>query len=325
MLKDPETHHVIVKQIDTITPWVKRFTLVARDGSFLPAFSGGSHILVHLKQGEQRYTNAYSLMNSPSHSDQYQIGVLLEEKSRGGSIYMHKHIRAGDTLEVSAPKNLFGLAYNAHKHVFIAGGIGITPILSQLEELIIRQANYQLHYAFKNNQRGPFVEDLVNSPHLPHTTLYAGDMGQRLDVDALLSDVDLHTHIYVCGPGRLTEAVMAAARKYKIPPEHVHTEQFGATTADNSNSGEFVVKLARSGTEFAVGPGTNILEALEKNGLAEVPFLCRSGVCGTCETTILEGEADHCDQYLTPEEKAANKTLMVCVSRARSARIVLDL
>jgi ferredoxin-NADP reductase len=325
MLKDPDTHHVIVKQIDQITPWVKRFTLVATDGSFLPAFSGGSHILVHLKQGGQRFTNAYSLMNSPAHSDQYQIGVLLETQSKGGSAYLHNQVQVGEILEVSAPKNLFGLAYNAHQHIFIAGGIGITPILSQLEELRIRQANYQLHYAFHSRDRGPFADEINRGAHAAHATLYAQDQGQRLDVDALLSNIGTHTHVYVCGPARLNDAVVAAAKKYNIPIELIHTEQFGATVPEATNSGEFTVTLAKSGKEVVVATGTTILAALEKNGVTDVPFLCRSGVCGTCETTILDGVAEHCDQYLTPEEKAANKTMMVCVSRAKTTKITLDL
>ena len=325
MLKDHPTHQVTVRQIEQITASVKRFTLVAAGGGFLPAFSGGSHILVHMKDGQERYTNAYSLMNSPSHSDQYQIGVLLEPQSRGGSDYMHHRVEVGDTLDISAPKNLFGLAYNAHRHIFIAGGIGITPILSQLEELSMRGASYQLHYAFQREERGPFVNELLQSAHQSHITLYAREQGQRMDVDALLASADPHTHIYVCGPERLTAAVLAAAKKYHLADDVIHTEQFGASAADSGGKGEFIVTLARSGKEVVVGPDTNILAALEKCGISDVPFLCRSGVCGTCETTILEGQAEHCDQYLTAEEKAANKTMMVCVSRSRSKKIVLDL
>jgi ferredoxin-NADP reductase len=325
MLKDPTTHHVTVKQIDQITADVKRFTLVASEGGLLPAFSGGSHILVHMKLGEQRFTNAYSLMNSPAHSDHYQIAVLLEAQSKGGSEYMHKQVQVGDALEISAPKNLFGLAYNAHKHIFIAGGIGITPILSQLEELCIRQADFQLHYAFQRSERGPFADQLRSGAHQNRTACYAGDQGQRLDVDSLLSTADAHTHIYVCGPTRLIDAVLAAAKKYKLANESVHTEQFGATTTEHSGSSNFIVTLAKSGREVVVAPGITILSALEKCGISDLPFLCRSGVCGTCETNILEGEAEHCDQYLTPEEKAANKTMMVCVSRSKTAKIILDL
>ena len=325
MLKDLQTHQVTVRQIDQITPSVKRFTLVAADGAFLPAFSGGSHILVHMKQGQERYTNAYSLMNSPAHSDHYQIGVLQEAHSKGGSTYLHQQVKVGDTLDVSAPKNLFGLAYNAHKHLLIAGGIGITPMLSQLEELIIRQADYQLHYAFQNKERGPFAGELQTGPHQSRCRMYARDEGQRLDVDALLSGVEAHTHVYVCGPARLTAAVLAAAQKYRIAAEQIHTEQFGATVTEQTGNGDFIVTLARSGKQVSVASGTTILSALEKSGLADIPFLCRSGVCGTCETAILEGVAEHCDQYLTGEEKAANKTMMVCVSRSRSAKLVLDL
>ena len=325
MLQDAQTLHVVVKQIDTITPTVKRFTLVATDGAFLPAFSGGSHILVHMKAGEQRIANAYSLMNSPSHSDQYQIGVLREVPSKGGSAHMHDHVRVGDVLEISAPKNLFGLAYNAHRHLLIAGGIGITPILSQIEELAARQADYQLHYAFHSQERGAFVEQLRTGIHHTRSTLYSSEEGQRLDLDGLLSGVTPHTHVYVCGPTRLTDAVKATAKKIGIDARQIHVEQFAAITADDSASDNFVVHLHRSGTDVVVQPGTTILAALEKAGVSDVPFLCRSGVCGTCETTIIAGQAEHCDQYLTPEEKAANKTLLVCVSRARGAKIVLDL
>lgn len=324
MLQDPQTHHVIVQQIDQITPEVKRFTLVAADGGFLPAFSGGSHILVHMKLGAARFTNAYSLMNSPSHSDQYQIGVLLEAPSRGGSQYLHRQVKIGERLEISAPKNLFGLAYNARKHLFIAGGIGITPILSQLEELFIRQDDYALHYAFQSEARGPFVNALRSGVHQAHTTFYARDQGSRMDVDALLSQVDKHTHIYVCGPARLTDAVLAAAKKYHLANDAIHSEQFGTALTQSTGSDSFVVTLARSGKEVVVEPGTTILSALEKCGISTIPFLCRSGVCGTCETSILDGQAEHCDQYLTPEEKASNKTLMVCVSRSKTKKIILD-
>jgi len=325
MLKDPQTLLVTVQQIDQINPLVKRFTLIAPDGGLLPAFSGGSHILVHLKQEAQRFTNAYSLMNSPAHSNRYQIGVLLEPTGKGGSALMHSAVRVGDTLEISAPKNLFGLAYNARKHLFIAGGIGITPILSQLEELAMRGADYQLHFAFHSLERGPFAAELAHGGHHSRSTLYARDQGQHLDVEVLLGQIDAHTHVYVCGPTRLTVAVMEAARKFRIAPENLHTEQFGATPPATSSGGEFIVTLARSGQDVLVTPGTTILAALEKCGMSDVPFLCRSGVCGTCETTILAGQAEHCDQYLSAEEKAANKSLMVCVSRSRTAKIVLDL
>lgn len=327
MLQDPQTLHVTVRQIDQITPTVKRFTLVAADGgpALLPAFSGGSHILVHLKTAQGHITNAYSLMNSPAHADQYQIGVLLEAASKGGSLAMHQQVKVGDTLEISPPKNLFGLAYNAHRHILIAGGIGITPILSQLEELHGRQADYQLHYAFHDQTRGPFVAQLMQGPHAARTTLYAGAQGQRLDIDRVLAQVDSHTHVYACGPARLHDAVLAAATRLGIPASQIHTEQFGATAPAAENSGSFTVELARSGRQIAVAPGTTILAALEKAGFNDVAFLCRSGVCGTCETNIVSGEAEHCDQYLTPEEKASNRTMMVCVSRARGAKIVLDL
>jgi ferredoxin-NADP reductase len=325
MLQDPQTHHVIVSQIESITATVKRFTLVPRDGGFLPAFSGGSHILVHMKRDGERLTNAYSLMNSPSHSDHYQIGVLLEPASKGGSRTLHHQVKVGDTLEISPPKNLFGLAYNAQRHVLIAGGIGITPILSQIEELIIRQADYQLHYAFHNEERAAFADALRTGVHASRTTLYAGDRGQRMDVEALLSGIDAHTHVYVCGPARLNDAVQATAKKFGIASNQIHSEQFGASTSGTANAGEFIVHLNKSGKDVTVAPGVSILAALEKAGITDVPFLCRSGVCGTCETNIVDGQAVHCDQYLTPEEKASNRTMMVCVSRAQGAKIILDL
>jgi ferredoxin-NADP reductase len=322
MLKEPESLHVHVSKIEQITSSVKRFTLHAADGGDLPAFTGGSHILVHMSEAGQRHTNAYSLMNSPASASYYQIGVLLEPKSKGGSAFMHAHVKVGDTLEISTPKNLFGLAQDASHHVLIAGGIGITPILAQLDELYLRQAEYSLHYAFHNVERGAFVSDLMNSPHQSRTTFHVSAQGQGLDVDALIDSLQPQTHIYVCGPQRLINAVLKSAKRYNIPDECIHAEQFATQLGAQK---PFTVFLAKSCKEVTVSPDQTILSALEKCGVSDVPFLCRSGVCGTCETTIIEGEAEHLDQYLTTEERESHKSLMVCVSRARSARLVLDL
>lgn len=317
-----DTLSVTVLTIEPLTPAIKRYTLAASDGGALPAFSGGSHILVHMEIGGRRVSNAYSLTGAPAQTRHYQIAVQLEQPSKGGSAWMHQQLRVGDTLAISPPNNLFALAGNARKHVLIAGGIGITPFIAQMEELRARQAEYELHYAVRSPQHGAFAAELADGPHRSHVRLYARSLGQRLDIDAVLAACEAHTHVYVCGPRRMNEAALAAAARHGVPASNLHLEQFAAPEVAGRS---FTVRLAKSGTELVVDEGTTILSAIEKSGAADVPFLCRSGVCGSCETTIVEGQAEHLDQYLTPEEKAANKTMMVCVSRASCARLVLDL
>lgn len=325
MVNKYEMFAVKVLGVEQETPLIKRFTLAREDGSALPAFTGGSHIIVQMREADGRqHSNAYSLMSDPSDTRQYQIGVRLEEQSRGGSAFMHRQVEVGSELTISTPNNLFALDRGARRHVLIAGGIGITPFLAQLNELRGSDAQYELHYAFRSPEHGAFSRDLMDGPHAGSTRLYIDSEGKMLDIQALLADLDDAAHVYVCGPRPLIDAVIETARQLGIADSRVHWEQFAAPTPSGSQ-GAFSVTLARSGRELWVEEGMSILKAIENAKAATVECLCREGVCGTCETQILQGEAEHLDQYLSDEEKAAQKTMMICVSRARGASLVLDL
>jgi ferredoxin-NADP reductase len=321
-MKQLEMIAVKVVEVQRVTPLVKRFRLAAADGRSLPRFTGGSHVIVQMHDGAAVYRNAYSLMGSPEDTASYQIGVRREERSKGGSAFMHERVEVGTALDISVPHNLFAIEQAARRHVLIAGGIGITPFLSQLHELQARGADYTLHYAHRSPEHAAFAEELLSGPHREHVHLYADSLGQSLDVNSLLASIEDDAHIYVCGPAAMIDAVVDAAHKRGFPPQQVHREQFGAT---RGKSGAFTVVLAKTGQEISVDDNVSILQAIESQTSVRIDCLCREGVCGTCETRIVEGEAEHCDQYLSDDEKSAQKTILVCVSRSKTSRLVLDL
>ncbi|MBO3277187.1 PDR/VanB family oxidoreductase [Pseudomonas schmalbachii] len=318
-----EMFTVRVTAVEQVTPLIKRFTLARDDGQALPEFTGGSHVIVQMQGSDgQQFSNAYSLMSDPADTRTYQIGVRLEEQSKGGSAFMHQQVEAGTELTISTPNNMFAIDPAAGRHVLIAGGIGITPFMSQMPELRASGADYELHYAFRAPEHGAFQGELADGPHGHRVNFYIDSLGRKLDLAALYAGLDEGAHVYVCGPKPLIDAVIEGAKKAGIADSRVHWEQFAATPVTGS---AFTVVLARSGKELQVEEGMTILQAIENVKAAKVECLCREGVCGTCETRILEGEVDHFDQYLSDEEKAAQETMMLCVSRARTARLVLDL
>lgn len=312
---------VRVVRIEQASPLIKRFTLQAADGCDLPAFSGGSHIIVQIPTAGGLIHNAYSLLSSPFGLQQYQIAVRREEASRGGSAFMHEQLAVGDMLQISSPNNLFPLHATNGRQILIAGGIGITPFMSQLEELQENGAAFALHYAFRSREQAAFVDELTARCGA-HCHLHDAARGELCDVAGLLASLDVTDHVYVCGPESLIKAVQAAGVAQGIPPARLHWEQFAASAQSGA---AFTVVLARSRREIRVEATQSILQAIETDGVAAVDCLCREGVCGTCEVAILEGEAEHRDQYLSTEEKAAQQSLLICVSRAKGGRIVLDL
>ncbi len=321
-MSEYQMHEVRVSQIETITAHVKRFTFTAATGAPLPAFSGGSHIIVQMQDGENSYSNAYSLMSSPLDTSHYQIAVRLEEDSKGGSRFLHQSVKPGDTLAISTPNNLFALAPQARKHILIAGGIGITPFLSQIPELEQSHAEWQLHYCSPSQENCAFYAEMTQHISADRIHLHLSTEGTRLDLARLLADVEPGTHIYTCGPAALNDAVRNEASRHGLDNDTLHFEQF----AVEDKSGEaFTLVLARSGREFIVPEEMTILQVIENNKAAKVECLCREGVCGTCETTILEGEADHRDQYFSDDEKASQQSMLICCSRAKGKRLVLDL
>jgi dimethylamine monooxygenase subunit B len=316
-----DTIPVRVVAIEQATPQIKHFTFAAIDGARLPAFSGGSHIVVVMRDVDRVYRNPYSLLSVPGQLETYEIAVRRMEPSRGGSQFMHDSVRVGSSLEIAHPVNLFGLSKIGRKHILIAGGIGITPILAQLEDLHQDSVPYELHYSVRAPEHAAFL------PRLQHRAadrlkVYYDSSGHAIDFDGLLSTQPLGTHVYVCGPAGMIETVVAKARKWGWPESHIHWEQFSAPPAGAA----FDVHLARSNLDVHVVPDQSLLESIEAAGV-EVPYLCRGGVCGFCRTDVLEvdGELIHNDHYLSDEEKASGHAIMPCVSRARCRKLVLDL
>lgn len=310
---------VKVAAIEQVTPLVKHFTLAARDGSLLPAFAGGSHVVVSMHDAGKTHRNPYSLMGSSRDLRHYHISVRRQEKSRGGSVFMHDRVKVGDELEISAPVNLFALASHARKHILIAGGIGITPFMSQLHDLRQAAAQYELHYAARSAEHAAFAEALQEAyPGQVH--LYLDSQGRKLDISALLANQPLGSHVYVCGPAGMVEAVQHMAHELGWAKSHVHHEEFTVPASGKP----YTAVLARSGIEIEVDGSTSLLDAVEEAGV-EAPYMCRGGVCGVCETCVVEGEVEHHDHFLSAEDKAGNKKMMICVSRAKSRRIVVDL
>ncbi len=299
------------------------FELVALDGAALPAFSAGSHVDVQVPGG---LTRQYSLCNDPKETHRYQIAVLRDAASRGGSAAMHDAVHEGDTLTISTPKNHFALAHEAKSHLLLAGGIGITPLLCMAERLANTGAAFEMHYCTRSRVRTAFVERIAASSFAGsvHYHFDDGASVQKLDIPALLEQPQPGRHLYVCGPKGFMDVVLATARAAGWPEAQLHYEFFGAEVAQKADDGSFEVLLASSGRIVVVPPDRTIVQALAAEGIA-VATSCEQGVCGTCLTRVIEGTPDHRDMYLTPEEQAAGDQMLVCCSRAASARLVLDL
>jgi ferredoxin-NADP reductase len=316
-----QTLAVVVTAIEQVTPLIKHFTLAAADGGPLPAFSGGSHIIVVMRGGLRTHRNPYSLLGSPHRLDRYEIGVRRMEESRGGSHFMHDELRVGSRLEIAHPVNLFGLDKIARKHLLIAGGIGITPFLAQLEDLHGGAVPYELHYSVRSPEHAAFAGRLRERIGA-RLHLYHDSAAELIDFDGLLSHQPLGTHVYVCGPAGLINRVIDTARRCGWADSHIHWEQFSAPPVGDA----FDVFLARARLIVHVPPDRSLMESIEAAGV-EVPYLCRGGVCGFCHTRVLEldGELLHNDHFLSDAEKTRGNAMMPCVSRARCKRLVLDL
>ncbi len=300
------------------------FELRPVDGSLLPAFSAGSHINVHLPGG---LTRQYSLCNAPVERHRYLIGVLREPVSRGGSQAMHEQVREGDTLRIGAPRNLFALAADARDSLLLAGGIGITPILSMAEHLAVAGGDFSLHYCVRSADRVAFADRLRDSAFgaRAHVHCDDGDAAQRVDLARLLEEPRPGRHVYVCGPKGFIDVVLALAAARGWPQERVHREFFGAPeVAPGAVDSSFEVRLARSSRTVVVPKDVSVVKALAAAGI-EVPISCEQGVCGTCLTRVVEGVPEHRDLYLTPEEQACNDQFTPCCSRSKTPVLVLDL
>ncbi|TFZ02784.1 oxidoreductase [Ramlibacter henchirensis] len=313
---------VVVSRLTHEAEGVIGCELRAADGAALPAFAAGAHVDVHLPGGLCRQ---YSLTNGPARSDLYSLGIGLAQNSRGGSRHVHEQLRVGDRLQVSPPRSLFGLTPHAAEHVFIAGGIGITPILSMIEASEIAGQNWRLLYCVRSRARAAYLWRLA--PHHGRVHLHVDEERDALpDIQGFLKSLDPGAHVYCCGPTPLMDAVGRHAAAAGLSPLAVHFERFSAdgAPADAAADGAFRVTLRRQGRSYMVPAGRSILQTLEDNGIA-LPCSCREGLCRTCETPLLAGRADHRDFVLSDEERAANSSIIPCVSRALDGELVLDL
>lgn len=297
--------------------------LRSKDGGTLPPFTAGAHIDLHLPGSICRQ---YSLSNCSSERDRYVIGVGLAAASRGGSAYVHQRLAVGDELEVSEPRALFGIDTTATEHVFIAGGIGITPILSMVRWCIANDRPWKLLYCVRTRSRAAYGWTLAahGSRVVLHVDQESG--GTPPDLRGFIGETGAGTHVYCCGPEGLMNAVGDAAASVGLAPSATHFERFAPpeNAAPATPAGGFEVLLHRSGKIITVAPDQSMLEALEACG-ESLPFSCREGMCRSCELPLLEGEADHRDYVLSDEEREAHQCILPCVSRARGERIVVDL
>ncbi|HWB07842.1 MAG TPA: PDR/VanB family oxidoreductase [Pirellulales bacterium] len=319
-MRHDEAIPVEVAAVEQVTPLVKQFTLRRVDGGPFPPFSGGCHVVVVMHGRGRTFRNPYSLLGSPRNVDCYQIAVRRHDAGRGGSRFMHDEVRVGTRLEVGHPVNLFPLAKLARKHVFVAGGVGITPILAMVDDLRSTSAPWELHYRVRGPEHDHFGRKLRDE-NGNRVHLYYGSHGQTLDLGRIVANQPLGTHIYTCGAEQMVAAVAQAAKAAGWTDSHVHCERFVAPPIGDP----FDVHLARSGVTVHIPSERSLLEAIEAVGV-DAPYLCRGGVCGQCETEVLEleGVLVHNDHWLSDEERAAAKKIMPCVSRARCTRLVLD-
>ena len=302
---------------------IASFELAADDGRPLPAFGAGAHIDVQLPGG---LTRQYSLCNDPQETHRYLIAVLRDPASRGGSSALHDAVAVGQLLQISPPKNQFALAYAARRSLLLAGGIGITPLLSMAERLAQSGADFEVHYCTRSRERTAFAGRIAAAPFADRVSFHLDDgaAAQKLDLAALLGTPRGDEHVYVCGPKGFMDAVLDTARAAGWPEAQLHVEFFGAEAATPAGDTAFEVQIASSGRWVPVAVGQTVVQALADVGI-EVMTSCGQGVCGTCLTRLLAGEPEHRDLYLTPEEQAANDQFLPCCSRARSARLVLDI
>ena len=304
------------------TPFIRSLVFGVEDG-VVPRWQAGAHLRVALPDGGDR---PYSLMALPGlPEDALALGVLREEASTGGSQFMHA-LKVGDVVKASAPVNNFHLHEGTAPALLFAGGIGITPVLSMAAELAARGSPYRLHYAGRKQGLLAFLPQLqgicAKAPSKRLSVHYDSDQS-RLDIAAALADAAANAHVYVCGPSGMIDAVKAGALAAGVSADRIHYELF-KSEQPSSPDRPFEVEIRSTGQVVGVAAGQTIIQALEAAGL-DVLYDCQRGDCGICQCGVIEGVPDHRDVILSDDEKASNKVMQICVSRAKSERLVLDL
>jgi len=310
-----ETMQVRVRALVWEAPGVLSLHLASLDGAALPAFEPGAHIDVKLPDGTLRQ---YSLCGDPNDLTHYRLGIRAVTGGQSSG-FVHKRLRPGDVVTVSTPRNNFPLVAAKH-YIFVAGGIGVTPFIPMMREVAARNGSFTLLYCNKRNEDAPFLREIEALGG--ELSLHASEAGTRLDVAQRFAAVETGAVVYCCGPEKLMLAVEEATAGW--PEGSVHFEWFAPRSRpEGETSDSFEVVCQASGKTLTVPADKSILEVLGENGI-EVPRSCEQGICGTCEVRVVSGEIDHRDSILSSAERAANETMMICVSRCRGARLVLD-
>ncbi|WP_213954129.1 PDR/VanB family oxidoreductase [Variovorax sp. dw_954] len=318
-----------VAEARQLNPLIRMFRLRTDDGSALPGFTAGAHIRVKvaLPDGKEDWRH-YSLINPEAKQGateaphEYVIAVRIEDGGRGGSRFMHQTLKEGDALTIEVPKNDFPVHDGAARAVLIAGGIGITPMISMAAQRKVQGAPVRMHYAGRSRELMAFLPELdalLAGDLIVHTDVEAG---APLNIEALLDGCEAADQLYVCGPKVMLDAVLAATQKRGWTHDRVHFELF-TTPAVEEGDHPFEVVLAMSGKTFTVPADRTILDCMIDEG-CDPMYDCKRGECGVCATPVMEGEIDHRDYVLMASEKAAGNVIQICISRAKGARLVLD-
>ncbi|WP_332670703.1 PDR/VanB family oxidoreductase [Aromatoleum sp.] len=324
------TFELVVRSVTTPTPLIRAFELAAPDGSPLPAFTAGAHLQVAIPGlADPRCYSLIELSPAAGAFERYRLGVRIEDASRGGSRFMHA-LKAGDRVTVTGPKNDFPLhepALGEPPVVLLAGGIGITPIASMAAALKAAGRPFELHYSGRSRDQLAFTDELAALAGDALALHADDDDATRLDLGALLdarrpNGIDA-CHLYVCGPKAMIDAAIAGAKARGWPADNVHFELF-ATAAPVAGDQPFELELRQSGKVLVVPADKTIAEVMEEAG-CDPMIDCKRGECGVCSATVLEGVPDHRDYVLSDAEKAEGKLIQICISRAKTARLVLDL
>ncbi|MDI2127035.1 PDR/VanB family oxidoreductase [Yinghuangia seranimata] len=310
---------LVVRAARVESDGVRSLDLVSAAGERLPAWTPGAHIDLVLGEGPDALVRQYSLCGDAASGEIWRIAVLRTADSRGGSQRVHDDLRVGDVVKVRGPRNHFALAASP-RYLFIAGGIGITPILPMVAEAEAAGADWRLVYGGRTRSAMAFVDRLA--PYGAKVTLAPQDEVGYLDLDALLGAPEAGTLVYCCGPEGLLDAVEARCAAW--PQGALRIERFTPIAVDDTGNREFTVVLKRSGLTLTVPRDKSIYAVCRENDVSPLAS-CLEGICGTCETEVLEGEVEHRDAILDEAERAANTSMMICVSRCRGDRLTLDL
>ncbi|WP_158969422.1 PDR/VanB family oxidoreductase [Paraglaciecola sp. L3A3] len=306
---------------------VRLFDLRPLDTSTLPEFTPGAHIDVKIAvQTGDDITRQYSLCNHPDERHRYVIAIALAADSKGGSKWLHGSVNEGDILSVSQPRNHFMLADETSHSILIAGGIGITPILTMAYGLEQQGKSWELHFTARSASKAPLLNQIMtlqDSAKLGRVYLYytRETPANRLDFNKILSSAPANSHFYCCGPNALLQSYNNSLAH--LPADKVHFEHF-QSEHEVATEGGYTIELSRSGKELVVPKGSSVLDVLKQNSI-NITYACAEGVCGSCEVQVISGIPDHRDMVLSDDEKSENSCMMVCCSGSLSERLVLDL